>query len=265
MTHRLWWRVTDVLPLAEHAASTPEYQPPGPGRRGDLAQSTALHWTRDADRDWLSSSGVPTWYAADGTRHRVRAETWTDTATGATGNPAPNDPADHVLPLQVEHLDGRRTLLDLLRFASTHDVHWLGVDPDRASDTGNTRYVIAQQRGDLLPPAAIWIPATVTSPDVGGGRYQALIADGYTALSGVLARFHRDDLRRLADDLYRLNEGDVTGDVPDLLCYDNSAIMQCRVQDDNDMVCRIEHDRVHADPTGYYAIGAYQWRWTRVG
>ncbi|MGC4857572.1 hypothetical protein ACLQ24_30460, partial [Micromonospora sp. DT4] len=68
----------------------------------------------------MSSNGVPRWYDADGTDHRALAETWTHTATGATGNPVPTDDGHGFLPLHTEHLDGRRDLLDLLRHARHH-------------------------------------------------------------------------------------------------------------------------------------------------
>ncbi|NED50987.1 hypothetical protein G3I24_08710 [Micromonospora aurantiaca] len=123
MSGRLWFRVDDVLPLAEHAASTGAHRRTRQQYRASVPDQAALIWSHDIDGDWLSSNGVPRWYDADGADHRVRAETWTHTATGVTGNPVPADDGHGFLPLHTEHLDGRRDLLDLLRYARRHGMH----------------------------------------------------------------------------------------------------------------------------------------------
>jgi hypothetical protein len=108
MTTRLWWRVRQLLPIAEHAAAV------STGRDG-LPIHPALVWLSDSRGDRLESSGDPVWYDADGHVHAATAETWTHTATGATGNPAPSSDRDRHLPLLPAHPDGRRSLSDLLR------------------------------------------------------------------------------------------------------------------------------------------------------
>jgi len=261
MTHRLWWRVTDILPLAEHAAATGRHIQTGTPRHAGWTDCPALIWTSDPDGDWLCSNGIPVWYSADGALHRIRAETWSHPATGTTGNPAQADELDGVLPLLAEHLDGRRTLLDLLRFARQQQVHWLGLHHDPASDETNTRYQISLTRGDVAPPDATWTRTRVTSPTVGGGSYQALVADGYTASGGVLPRFPRDAVQRMAEDLYHLNRGDILGEYPQVRLAGNLAIIERELDADQYRVRVVEEDRVHADADDCYAIGTHQWNW----
>src|SRR5688500_13193802 len=134
MTRRLWWRVDQILPLAEHAAATIEHHRTRQQYGAGLPDQAALIWSHDTDGDWLSSNGVPRWYDTNGTEHRVRAETWTHTATAATGTPVPARDGHGFLPLRTDHLDGRRNLLDLLRFARDHRMHWFGLHPDPARD-----------------------------------------------------------------------------------------------------------------------------------
>jgi hypothetical protein len=265
MSHRLWWRVTDILPLAAHADATARHIP-FPGRQPSpwWMDCPALFWTSGPDGDWLSSNGSPLWYAADGSSHRVRAETWSHPATGTTGNPAQRDPADGFLPLLAEHHDGRRTLLDLLRFARRTEANWFGLDPDPATHDTNTRYLITDHRGDLLPPDATWIPAIVTSTAVNSREYRALVADGYTALDGgVLVRFPPDTLRQLIDEQYEAFLDDDTGTVAQLSQFGDLLIVQRQEHDGTDLHW-IEDDRCYPDADGCYLVGAYQWRWTRT-
>jgi hypothetical protein len=257
--HRLWWRVTDILPLAAHAAATARHAP-FPGRQ-PTPLYPALVWTSDPNGNWLSSNGIPAWYAADGTGHRVRAETWSHPATGTTGNPAQTDPTDGFLPLLAEHLDGRRTLLALLEFASRHRVHWFGLHPDPVATATTTRYRIAEHRGDLVPPDATWVPAMVTSAAVDGRAYPALIADGYTALDGVLARFPPDSLQTLIEEQREAFLSDDTGTVVQLRQAGALLIVERQEHDDTGLRW-VEEDRCHPDADGCYLVGAYQWRRT---
>ncbi len=280
MSHRLWWRVADVLPLAAHAAATAQHIP-FPGRQPSplWMQRPALLWTVRPDGDWLSSNGSPIWHAADGTDYRVRAETWSHPATGTTGNPVQADPADGFLPLLAEHRDGRRTLLDLLRFARRNEVTWFGLDPDPATTNTNSRYLIADHRGDLLPPDVTWVPAPVTSPVVDGRVYPALIADGYTAVDdGVLARFPAEVLQALIDDQHEAFLADDTGTVAHLRRDGDLLVIEHLVHDDSNTGLRwvdrcydhdtelrwVEDDRCYPDADGCYLVGAYQWRWTHT-
>lgn len=252
-------------PLAEHAAATPQHRKTRQQIGAGWQDVPALIWSRDTGGDWLSSNGIPAWYDVDGAEHRVRAETWTHTATGAPGNPGPTDDGDGFLPLCAVHLDGRRDLLDLLRFARDHEVRWLGVNPDRTSDDRNDRYVLSPSRGDVLPPHAIWVPATVTSDTVGGGYYRALVADGHTALGGgLLCRFPRDEVYRMADHLHALSIGDMPGEHPVLLVARDYVSVRWEQDTGEDSSRWIEEDRVPADADDHYAIGAHQWHWTNA-
>jgi hypothetical protein len=257
MTHRLWWRVRNVLPIAEHAAAAGSF-------RDGLPSHPALHWISDAYGDRVESNGKPVWYDADGHVHHARAETWIHTATGATGNPPKADERDGHLPLLAEHPDGRRNLLDLLRFARDHDVNWLAVHPDPATDDTNARYQIRPSRGHTAPPAATWKRATVTCHTIGRGTYPALIADGYIALDGVLARFPYEAVQEMATDLAYLNMGEPIGQYPRIQLFDRKAVIHVEQPDDDELVLLLEQDQVTPDANGYLAIGAYQWTWTPV-
>jgi hypothetical protein len=144
-------------------------------------------------------------------------------------------------------------------------VNWFGLDPDRATDATNTRYLITDRRGDLLPPDVTWVAATVTCTAVDGRAYPAQIADGYTALDGVLARFPDDGaLQALIDDQHEAALDDDTGDVADLR-RNGHALMVGRQEYDDDTGSRwIENDLCYPDADGCYLVGAYQWRWTRT-
>jgi hypothetical protein len=261
VTHRTWWRVADILPLAEHAAATIRGVPTNAQRRLGWPDYPALVWTRDHGGDWLSSNGQPAWHTATGTGYQVRAETWTHTATGGTGNPPLTDPGHGVLPLLAEHLDGRRTLLDLLRFADAHELNWLGVDPEPDSEQDYTRYLVRRRRGDLLPPHASWRPATVTSPTLAGGGYRALVADGYTARGGLLARFPADQVAQMARELDQVHADDDHGEVPWVQPLGDTVLILSRATDADGQTCWLEQDLVHADSDDHYAIGMYQWTW----
>ncbi|MBQ1050832.1 hypothetical protein KBX50_20455 [Micromonospora sp. C51] len=263
MSHRLWFRIDDVLPLAEHAAATRAHRPTRQQYRAGLPEQAALIWSHDTDGDWLSSNGVPHWYDADGAHHRAHAETWTHTATGATGNPVPADDGHGFLPLRTGHRDGRRDLLDLLRYARQQELPWLGLHPDPARDDTNDRYRISRSRGDITPPLATWTPATVTCDVVGGGTFRAMVATGYTTLSrtGVLCRFPRYAVRRMAAHLDALHPGDMPGEHPRLRFDGDEVTVEW--EHDHGLGSRwIEHDRVAPDANGCYAVGAYQWPWT---
>ncbi|MFC0532134.1 hypothetical protein [Phytohabitans kaempferiae] len=256
MTPRLWWRVRDVLPIAEHAAAVSGYRDGSP-------HQPALLWINDARGDVLESNGTPVWYDVDGQVHHTRAETWIHTPTGTTGNPARVDERDGHLPLLAEHPDGRRNLLDLLRYARDHEVNWLAVDPDPATDDTNTRYQIRATRRDTAPPDATWKRAKVTCPTIGGGTYPALIADGYTALGGVVARFSHDVVQKMATDLVYLNMSGLPGRYPRIRLARGIAIVHTE-QADGEITLLVEQDQVTPDATGHYSIGAYQWVWVPV-
>jgi hypothetical protein len=265
MSHRLWFRIDDILPLAEHAAATIAHRKTRQQYQAGLPDQAALIWSQDTDGDWLSSNGVPRWCDADGADHRVLAETWAHTATGATGNPVPADDGHGFLPLHTAHLDGRRSLLDLLRFACQQGMHWFGLHPDLASDDTNDRYRISRSRGDITPPLSTWTPTTVTCDIAGGGAYRAMAATGYTTCdgTGVLCRFPLFAVQRMAAHLDGLYPGDMPGEHPRLRFDSNEVVIEWET--DNGLDSRwIEHDRIMPDANRCYAIGAYQWPWTFV-
>jgi hypothetical protein len=264
MTHRLWWRVDEVLPLAEHAAATPRHITTPQQTHARFSETAALIWTRDTDGDWLSSNGDPEWYDATGRTHRVRAGTWIHTATGSTGNLAQKHDGQALLPVHLEHLSGLRTLVELLRFARANEVHWLGVDPEPGMDDVNGRYVISHTRSGLIPPDAVWIPATVTSAAVGGGAFSALVAEGYTSsVGGVVARFSHDEMWQIARHLIDVHDDLDVSRFPKLRSAGDFVLVERERWNEGGVpITRVEEDRVRRDPDGYYALGAHQWKWS---
>jgi hypothetical protein len=157
----IWWRLSDVVPLAEHAMAVPAHRLTGAQVcAGDTVQP-ALVWTSDPTGDWLASNGVPVWYDHDGTDHQAAACTWYHTATGVRGSPGQPDPAAGFLPLtrRPPH-PGRRahqpTLIDLLRKGARTGCHWFVLDTDPRAAANGTRYRSATT-------------ATTPSPNTPGG------------------------------------------------------------------------------------------------
>ncbi|MGI5213328.1 hypothetical protein [Plantactinospora sp. CA-290183] len=266
MTRRLWWRVTDVLPLAEHAVATRRHRTYDLQRNVDWwGDAPALIWVSRPDGDLLFSNGIPDWYDRDGTVHHARAETWIHIRTGARGNPAQVAETHGILPLKTgRYLKGRRTLLDLLRYAARHELNWFGLDPDPASEETSSRYLVSRSRADVVPPDAIWIPATVTCEAVDGASFEALIADGYhSTLGAVLARFPLPQVRRMRAILTDLNDSDTPGDYPTLTHTDQELCVYRQRYDPGEFGCHhFEEDRVDRDADGYFTVGAHWWRWT---
>ncbi|MEV6812579.1 hypothetical protein [Micromonospora sp. NPDC051296] len=91
-------------------------------------------------------------------------------------------------------------------------------------------------------------------------EYPALVADDYTALGGVLARFDHPTARQIADDLDRLWIGDMPGEHP-IITWDGDTVVICFEADDGDITRRVEADRVYPDAAGRYSLGAYLWPW----
>lgn len=96
------------------------------------------------------------------------------------------------------------------------------------------------------------------------GAYPALIADGYTALDGVLTRFPPEALQRLIDDQDEEGLGDDVGAVAQLHRAGDVLIIVRRHYDDDTGLRWVEEDRCYPDADGCYPVGAYHWRWTRT-
>jgi hypothetical protein len=168
---RLWWPLTDVQPLAEHAMSVPTQRITGAQACARAATQPALICTSDPTGDWLTSNGMPIWYDHDGTEHQVPALTWQHPANGATATPGQPDPAAGFLRLTHHNHPGR-----------AHRGHRRALVRPRHEHCRRRPVPGQRPRDDIAPATATWVPANVTSPTVDGRVYPALIANNYTAL-----------------------------------------------------------------------------------
>lgn len=268
---RLWWLLTQVLPLAEHAMAAPGHHLTGAQVCAGAATQPALVWTRDAAGDWLSSNGTPIWYDAGGNHHQVTALTWGHPATGTLGSPGQPDPAAGFLPLtHHDHTQARShwpPLIEILRRGTRAGAHWFTLDTTAANAAD--WYRVSDHRHDLAPTTATWVPANVTSPAVEDRVYPAMIADGYTALDGVIPRFDLTTAREMAAHLRdRHHDTDprtdlMPGELP-LLRFDGPALAVLWSHDDGLRQRWVEVDRAYPDHDGLFAIGAYQWHWAAL-
>ncbi len=254
MNTRVWWRLEDAVPLAEHTMSLPQHGLSTAQVRAGAANQPALIWTAEPDRDALSSNGIPGWFDEQGQPHEAYADHWTHTATGMTSRPRHSDPAHGFLPLTGG--GGASDLIGLLRRGARHGAHWFVLD---ASPT-KVRYQVPDHRDDVVPPDVTWVPATVTT-DLGAlGGYPAQIADGYTALGGVIARFSREVVAQMRSDLAVLALDAMPGQYPRIQMHGDVAVVY-RDRDVGVREHRVEVDRVYPDRDGYLTVGAYLWAW----
>lgn len=266
---RLWWLITDVLPLAEHALAVPKHYLTGAQTCAGAATQPALVWTSDPAGDRLSSNGTPIWYDADGNQHQIPAPTWHHPATGTVGSPGQPDPAAGFLPLTHHgHTDTRGhrpPLIEILRRGRRTGAHWFVFDTTATNPAD--RYRVSDHRHDLAPTTAEWVPALVTSPAVEDRVYPAPIADGYTALGGAIPHFDLATVQAMAGYLLdRHHDTDprtdlMPGELP-LLRFDGPAVAVLWSYDDGQRERWVEIDRVHPDRDGLFPIGAYQWQWS---
>ena len=254
---RLWWRLDDVLPLAEHALTAPEHRITGQQVLAKAATRPALIWNCEPSGDWISSNGVPIWYDEDGRARRVQARTWRHTPTGILGTPGQPDRAAGFLRLNRRSRGpARRSLIGLLHHGARR--HWVALNPTALHTADGV--AVLDHRDDIAPPDATWSPATVTARDVGGLAYPAWVAEDYTAADGVLARFDYPTVRQIAHDLNRLRVDDMPGEHP-VITWDTDVAVISVDTDDGTTARRVEADRVYPDADGRYSIGAYLWPW----
>jgi hypothetical protein len=220
VSHRLYFRVEEALPLAEHAMSCPSHALTREQVAAAARLRPALILTATAGGIGLASNGVPSWYDEDGDSHTAPAWTWhhpgsgrrgtdtaatnlalTDTAPADTG-PADTAPAGaaltgtaassaptaaaaaataaRFLPLSRRSRDRRDSLIRLLRTGARRGGHWLVIDTNPARHGSHDRWQVVDHRADLLPADTAWTATTVTAATVWHHRYPALVADGYT-------------------------------------------------------------------------------------
>jgi hypothetical protein len=259
----LWWRLAEALPLAEHAMACPTVRITHAQVAAGVAARPALIWTHTPDEDTLSSNGVPVWYDEHHDVHTAAAWTWRHTPTGVRGTPGRANPGDDYLRLDCPCHDGRPTLIELLRDGVRRRMHWLVVDTDPDAITGRDRYRVADHRDEIAPADTLWTPGTVTAGPVADETYPALVAKHLSVGDGdVLARFARPTVEQMAADLTALQTDPaidaMPGEYPHLRLDGDIAVIAWT---DSVTERLVEADRVHPDPDGHYAIGAYLWPW----
>jgi hypothetical protein len=268
MSHRLWFRLDDVLPLAEHAMACPAHRITGAQALAGAALRPALVWTGTPVLDVLVSNGVPVWYGERSVTQAAEAHTWRHLTSGRYGTAQRPGYDTAYLPLDTTTTD-RPPVIDVLRGARHTGRHWVTVDIDPAGRhlIGPDRVRVVEHRDQLIPPGGEWVPATVTSTAVAGASYPALVADGYTSDAGhELPRFDRATVEQMIADLDAVHANPDAGSDPmpgeyPHLRLTGDVLVVLEEHDDGAHVTYLEADRVHPDAEGRYAVGAYTWPW----
>lgn len=270
MTTRLWFRLDEIVPIAEHAMACPHHRMTPAQLAAGHRQWAGLSWQHTAEgHDILSSNGVPVWYDDDQQVHTARAWTWLHTPTGHRGSSGlwnQADPRDWFLPLQRRYPDHRYPLITVLRKGAQQGGHWFVLDTDQRLTNGRHRFQVRDHRWEVVPADATWLPATVTAAAVAHGEYPALIAEGYSVEGeDVLACFTRRTVEAMIADLGVVNTDAMPGEFP-VLRLDGDVLLVLWEHDDGTAITPrlVEADRVHPGPDGTYAVGAYLWPWKPV-
>jgi hypothetical protein len=266
---RFWFRLTEVLPIAEHALACSQHRITTAQTIAGQRLRPALIWTRPWGQETLSSNGVPIWYGRyHDVVHGAQAHTWWHQATNRRGTDEQPLPEHRFLPLQQRHRDDRSPLITLLREGARRGRHWLVVNTDPALVDRPERFELRGYRDDIVPADAPWKQAVVTAPAVARRGYPALVADGYsTRGDDVLARFDQATVETMIADLDAVHADTnpqtdaMPGEYPVLRMHRGTVIVLWEY-DDGIRTRLVEIDRVKPDPDGYYSIGAYHWPWT---
>jgi hypothetical protein len=262
MPARLWFRLDDVLALAEHAMVCTAWRLTGAQALALGPTGPALTWTRTDTDDLLHSTGLPGWHNPDGTPHAATAYTLRHTATGRRVTSIPPTYERAYLPLGAVD-KGQPSLIDLLRAGRHQFLPWVAIDLDGSALLGARHVRVFDHRDDVAPDQVRWTPAMVTCTPVLHHAYPALIAAGFTTDSGdLVARFDRPTVARIADDLHDLRVlGDaMPGEYP-ALRFDGDTLLIEEEHDDPDEVFLQIADRCYPDPDGFYPLAAYLWPW----
>ncbi len=259
MPTRLWFRVEDVLPLAEHALACPTHRLTRAQLAAGEHNTPALTLHRTGPEGQLRSNGVPVWHTPHGDEQAAYGGAWRPTASSVP------EPDQHLyLPLRHAGPDGRR-LIDILRAGRALDRPWLAINTDAGPGCAlDTRHVeLFDHRADIAPEGARWRPVMVTSSVIDGRDYPALVADGYVAGrdSRLICRFHQQTVRQMAADLAGPWRADMMpGECP-LLRFDGTTALLLEEEDIGAAIRLDVDDRYYPDRDGYYSIGAYRWDW----
>jgi hypothetical protein len=255
-----WFRLDDVLPLAEHALACERHSLTSAEVLAGATTSPALIFSSNPEGAGLRSNGVPGWYDATGGEQRAHAQTWRHTQTGRSGH-------DHLGGYQDAFLPLTAPVVHLLRTAHLTGHSWLSVHIDSRDQHLITPYALqtSEHHGSPVPVSAYWKKTTVTCADVADTGYPALVPVGYTTTDGdVLPRFDRNTIARIVDDLERLRTGPhadtLPGEYPILRLRGDDLIV-LEDQPDHGTWTYRQVDRLQPDRDGYFALGAYQWPW----
>jgi hypothetical protein len=268
MSHRLWFRLDDVLPIAEHAMACPAHTVTGAQALAQAPTCPALVWTGTPTLDILVSNGAPTWFGQRGTTHAAEAHTWRHTPTGRYGTAYQDNYHSAYLPLDT--LNNQPSVIDVLRQGRDDTWAWVSVDIDPADRhlIRPHRVRVLPNRDQVIPPGQAWVPATVTCPSV-AGAYPALVPDRYTSDDGDdLPRFDRHAIERIVTDLDAAhtnpdrNSDPMPGEYP-ILRWSGDVVVVFEDHETGTTISRREADQVNPDADGRYPLGAFGWHWQR--
>ncbi|MFI7081839.1 hypothetical protein ACIBO1_31575 [Micromonospora sp. NPDC049903] len=258
MSPRLWFRVEDVLPLAEHALACPTHRLTRAQLTAGEHNTPALALRRRGSSGDIRSNGVPVWFTSYGVEQVADGASWRRVDE-------PTAPDEHFfLPLRHPDPQGRR-LIDVLRAGADLGHSWMAVDTDVAphATIGLAQVEFAEHRGEITPSGTRWRPGMVTSPQVDHLDYPALVADGYDTGDDdhLICRFDPRTARRIVDHLSGpWRAATMPGEYP-LPRFDGTTLVLLEETDLGDAVDLTVDDRCHPDRDGYYSIGAYRWLW----
>lgn len=286
MTDRLWFRLDDVLSLAEHTLDCTEHC----FTRAQIAargpHGPALILTDVGSHAVLTSNGMlgridetDIGYTAYGGRisHTAHARIWR-----RAGQVADLAPRGRLAYLPLQHTIGAQLpLIDLLRYASWLSQHWISLRHGRASLLYSGSVDPSDHRSDLAPAGTRWRRATVHLPACAPLRYPALIADGYTTADGdVIPRFDRPTVAAMIADFAGVpRAGLLPGEYP-VLRFDGDILVlldetgrtrrtgRTRAIDaveESAATGLVEVDRCYPDRDGLYGVGAHLWPWQATG
>lgn len=263
---KLWFRLDDVIPLAEHAMACTTHRLTEAQALTQAPLRPALIWNGTGGRDRLESNGIPGWYTEHGALHTAVASTWQHTATGRRGTVDP--PLYRTAYIPLGHTEDQPGLAVAIRSARDDQRHWMWIDIDPADAPGHFWIGFTTHRINLVPAGTAWTSAMVTCDAVAGASYPALIAAGYTTDTGhLLARFNRTTIEDLIVDVDAIHDNPdrahdpMPGQYPILRMLDGDVLAVYADYHDGFNTIAYETDQVHPDDDGRYSVGAYRWPW----
>jgi hypothetical protein len=264
MTHRLWFRLDDVVPLAEHAMHCLSHEPAA-GIADVGPAGPALIWTSTASLDLLTSTGLPTWYGHRGTPHAAEAHTWRD--PHGRSRTADRDGAYTTAYLPLTSATGTPgPAISLLRSNINVGNGWvtLDIDPTDRHLMDAYRLHVVADHDELVPPATTWDLGAFTCPQVAGRTYWGMVADHTSDSGDLLVRLTRDTVEQIIADLQHPIDAPVpagtAGQVRIGLGLNGDVLAVYRLTPGHQRPHRVT-DYLTADSDGRYSLGAYVWPW----